>query len=90
MFENVDNIHTCIRTTEAYLYYTLTNERKGSGELKMVIKSRTSFYEYPFNNTAHYHVLKRCNFSYLIEVIFVYCFNLYYIASITHVDFVHS
>ena len=41
MFENVDNIHTYIhtyvhykRTTEAYLYYKLTNEPKGSGELK--------------------------------------------------------
>ena len=32
MFENVD-IHTHIRTTEAYLYYKLTNEPKGSGEL---------------------------------------------------------
>ena len=30
---------------------------------KMVIKSPTSFYEYPFNNTAHYHVLKRYYFS---------------------------
>ena len=29
MFENVD-----IQTTEAYLYYKLTNEPKGSGELK--------------------------------------------------------
>ena len=38
MFENVDNIYTYIstaeRTTEAYLYYKLTNEPKGSGELK--------------------------------------------------------
>ena len=34
MFENVDNIHTHIHTTtEAYLYYKLTNEPKGSGEL---------------------------------------------------------
>ena len=34
MFENVD-IHTIhIWTTEAYLYYKLTNEPKGSGELK--------------------------------------------------------
>ena len=24
MFENVDNIHTYIQTTEAYLYYNLT------------------------------------------------------------------
>ena len=32
MFENVD-IHTHIRKTEAYLYYKLTNEPKGSGEL---------------------------------------------------------
>ena len=36
MFENVD-IHTYtpthIRTTEAYLYYKLINEPKGSGEL---------------------------------------------------------
>ena len=30
---------------------------------KKVIKSPTSFFEYPFNNTAHYHVLKRYNFS---------------------------
>ena len=30
---------------------------------KKVIKSPTSFYEYPFNNTAQYHVLKRYNFS---------------------------
>ena len=30
---------------------------------KKVIKSPTSFYEDPFNNTAHYHVLKRHNFS---------------------------
>ena len=36
MFENVD-IHTPthIQTTEAYLYYKLTNKPKGSGELKM-------------------------------------------------------
>ena len=37
MFENVDihtYIHTYIQTTEAYLYYKLTNEHKGSGELK--------------------------------------------------------
>ena len=36
MFENVDIQHaqnTHIRTTEAYLYYKLTNEPKGSGEL---------------------------------------------------------
>ena len=32
-FKNVD-IHTHIRTTEAYVYYKLTNEPKGSGELK--------------------------------------------------------
>ena len=25
MFENVDNIHTLLRTTEAYRYYKLTN-----------------------------------------------------------------
>ena len=39
MFENVDNTHTYIPnykwTTEAYLYYKLTNEHKGSGELKI-------------------------------------------------------
>ena len=35
MFENVDNTHTYERTTEAYLYYKLTNEPKGSGELKI-------------------------------------------------------
>ena len=35
---------------------------------KKVIKSPTSFYEYSFNNTAHYYVLKRYNFScYQIE-----------------------
>ena len=34
MLENVDNTHTYIRTTETYLYYKLTNEPKGSGELK--------------------------------------------------------
>ena len=40
MFENVDiqhthtYTHTHIRTTEAYLYYKLTNEPKGLGELK--------------------------------------------------------
>ena len=32
MFEN---IYTLIRTTAAYLYYKLTNEPKGSGELKI-------------------------------------------------------
>ena len=32
MFENVD-IHIHLRTTEAYLYYKLTYESKGSGEL---------------------------------------------------------
>ena len=31
--------------------------------IKMVIRSPTSFFEDPFNNTAHYHVLKRYNFS---------------------------
>ena len=36
MFENVD-IYTHIRTTEAYLYYKLTNEPKGSGELTITI-----------------------------------------------------
>ena len=37
MFENVDkHIHT--QTTEAYLYYKLTNEPKGSGELKIQTK----------------------------------------------------
>ena len=37
MFENVDNTHTHTdeRTTEAYVFYKLTNEPKGSGELKM-------------------------------------------------------
>ena len=30
---------------------------------KKVIKSPTSFYEYSFNNTTHYHVLKCYNFS---------------------------
>ena len=30
---------------------------------KMVIKSSTSLYEDSFNNTAHYHGLKRYNFS---------------------------
>ena len=33
MFENVDIQHTHIRTTEPYIYYKLTNESKGSGEL---------------------------------------------------------
>ena len=40
MFENVDiqytHIPIHIRTTGAYLYYKLTNEPKGSGELKIV------------------------------------------------------
>ena len=55
MFENVDiqhthiprHIHTCththIRTTEAYLYYKLTNEAKGSGELK--IEKKMSYFK---------------------------------------------
>ena len=33
---------------------------------KKVIQSRTSFYEYPFSYTAHYHVLTRYNFSDLL------------------------
>ena len=36
MFENVDthtHVHIYIRTTEAYLYYKLYIEPKGSGEL---------------------------------------------------------
>ena len=36
LFENVDNTHTYIHTNgrqQAYLYYKLTNEPKGSGEL---------------------------------------------------------
>ena len=41
MFENVDiqhtHIPTHIRTTKASLYYKLTNEPKGSGELKIGI-----------------------------------------------------
>ena len=32
-FENVDNIHTYILTTDAYLFCKLTTEPKGSGEL---------------------------------------------------------
>ena len=32
-------------------------------QVKMIIKSRTSFYEYPFNNTAHCHVLTRYSIS---------------------------
>ena len=45
---------------------------------KKVIKSPTSFYEYPFNNTAHYHVLKRYNFSCYVYLYFIYslCFYL--------------
>ena len=34
MFENVDNTHTDEWTTGAYLFCKLTNEPKGSGELK--------------------------------------------------------
>ena len=39
MFENVDNnnIHTYRWTTEAYLYYKLTYEPNGSGELKIKV-----------------------------------------------------
>ena len=33
VFENVDNIHIHIWKTHAYLYYKLTNEPKGLGEL---------------------------------------------------------
>ena len=33
MFENVDIQHTHLRSIEAYLYYKLANETKGSGEL---------------------------------------------------------
>ena len=47
MFENVDiqHIHTHILTTEANLYYKLTNEPKGSGELKMkVLSSQQNFH----------------------------------------------
>ena len=46
MFENVDIQHTHtytnthIRTTEAYLYYKLTNEPKGAGELKNKVINR--------------------------------------------------
>ena len=46
MFENVDiqhtHIHTHIRTTEAYLYYKLTNEPKGSGELKKTLSCHSN------------------------------------------------
>ena len=35
MFENIDNTHTYIRTTEAYLSYKLTTEPKGSAQLKI-------------------------------------------------------
>ena len=38
-------------------------EMPGLQVQKMVLKSRTSFYEYPFNNTAHCHVLKLYYFS---------------------------
>ena len=38
-------------------------EMPGLQVQKMVLKSRTSFYEYPFNNTAHYHVLTLYYFS---------------------------
>ena len=42
MFENVNNIHT--RTTQTYLYYKLTNEPKGSGELKMKLVRSISLF----------------------------------------------
>ena len=38
-----------IRTTEAYLYYKLTNEPKGSGEL----------IEYNYKNWNHYFEVKK-------------------------------
>ena len=34
------HVHTYIRTTEAYIYYKLTNEPKGSDELKKVFVDR--------------------------------------------------
>ena len=53
MFENVDthtHIHTYIYTyitdDSAYLYYKLTNEPKGSGELKKKKKKRVIFYPF--------------------------------------------
>ena len=41
MFENVQNTHAYIRTTEAYLSYKLTTEPLGSGELKMALFSNS-------------------------------------------------
>ena len=38
-------------------------------QVKMVMKSPILFYEYPFNNIAHYHVLRRYNFSCLHVVL---------------------
>ena len=49
MFENVDIQHTYkqnLRTTEAYLYYMLTNEPKGSVELKTARKPDTAFWQW--------------------------------------------
>ena len=43
MFENVD-IHTYTRTPEAYLYFKLNNEPKGSGEL--INNKQTNFLLY--------------------------------------------
>ena len=44
MFENVDNTHTYIRTTEAYLSYKLTTEPKGSGELKIPMNFQITYF----------------------------------------------
>ena len=63
MFENVD-IHTIhIWTTEAYLYYKLTNEPKGSGELKK---------SFPYSQMLNVKAKKKClvsrNFSIFFRV----------------------
>ena len=46
MFENVD-IHTYIHThgRQSLLYYKLTNEPKGSGELKIRMHEKKSLFE---------------------------------------------
>ena len=78
MFENVDytHMHTYERTTDACLYFKLANEPKGSGELKISLKS--DFIQF-FHDFIHVYISgagadspQGTKFSFFHDLIHVY------------------